>query len=80
MSGLMRLVAETATCLGSGFFGLSYVLLDGNGVKIIKYISFTAIGATILYTVVQRKRQKIVNERDIILITGCDSGLGYDCY
>lgn len=76
MSCLVRLFAETATCFGSGPLGLSYLLFDGNYVKITKYIGFTAIGATALYFAVQRKRQKRVDARNLILITGCDSGLG----
>lgn len=76
MSGLVRLFIETVTCFGSGPLGLSYLLFDGNFVKITKYIGFTAIGATVLYFVVQRKRQKKVDAQNLILITGCDSGLG----
>lgn len=76
MSALVRLFAETATCFGSGPLGLSYLLFDGNFVKVTKYIGFTAIGAAVLYSVVQRKRQKKVDARNLILITGCDSGLG----
>lgn len=76
MSCLVRLLAETATCFGSGPLGLSYLLFDGNYVKITKYIGFTAVGAAVLYSIVQRKRQKKVDARNMILITGCDSGLG----
>lgn len=77
MSYLVRLFVETATCLGSGPLGLSYLLFGGNFVKITKYIGFTTIGAAVLYSVVQRKRQKKVDSRNLILITGCDSGLGW---
>lgn len=76
MSCVARLLAETATCFGSGPLGLSYVLCDGNFVKITKYLGFTAIGAAVLYAIVQRKRQKKVDAQNLILITGCDSGLG----
>lgn len=76
MSGIFRLVAETATCLGSGIFGLAYVLMDGNGGKILKYITFSSIGAGVVYSIIQRQRQKKVNEKNLIVITGCDSGLG----
>lgn len=76
MSCVLRLITETVTCLGSGPLGLSYLLCDGNYVKIVKYIGFTAIGASALYFLVQRKRQKKVDARNMILITGCDSGLG----
>lgn len=70
------MIAETATCLGSGLFGLSYLLYHGNGGKIAKYIAFSSAGAGVVYTLIQRNRQKAVNERNLILITGCDSGLG----
>lgn len=76
MYSIVRLVAETATCFGSGVLGLSYVLVNGSGGKIFKYITFSSIGAGIVYSLIQRNRQKTVNERNVILITGCDSGLG----
>lgn len=76
MASIARLVSEIATCLGTGVLGLSYVLINGNGIKIMKYITFSSIGAGVLYSIIQRNRQKTVNERNVILITGCDSGLG----
>lgn len=76
MANIARLVSEAATCLGSGVFGLSYVLIHGNGMKILKYITFSSIATGVLYSLIQRNRQKTVNERNVILITGCDSGLG----
>lgn len=76
MSGIFRLVAETATCFGTGFLGLGYILIQGNGGKIAKYVTLSSIGAGIVYTIIQRHRQKAVNEQNLIVITGCDSGLG----
>lgn len=76
MTSIARLLSETATCLGTGIFGLSYVLIKGNGIKIMKYLTFASAGAGVLYSMIQRNRQKIVNDRNVILITGCDSGLG----
>lgn len=76
MTSIARLVSETATCLGTGILGLSYVLIKGNGIKIMKYLTFSSIGAGVLYSLIQRNRQKTVHERNVILITGCDSGLG----
>lgn len=78
MSIIASLFAEAATCLGSGIFGLSYVLIKGNGCRIIKYLTFSSIGAGIVYSVIQRNRLKTVDGRNVILITGCDSGLGYN--
>lgn len=76
MSAIFRLVAETATCLGTGFLGLGYILKQGNGGKVFKYVALSSVGAGIVYTIIQRHRQKTVNERNLIVITGCDSGLG----
>lgn len=76
MSGIFRIVAETATCFGTGFLGLGYILIQGNSWKIAKYVTLSTIGAGIVYTIIQRNRQKRVGERNLIVITGCDSGLG----
>lgn len=76
MACIARILSETATCLGTGVFGLSYMLIKGNGIKIMKYITFASAGAGVLYSLIQRNRQKTVNDRNVILITGCDSGLG----
>lgn len=76
MASIARLVSEAATCLGSGVLGLGYVLIKGNGMKIFKYIAFSSVATGVLYSLIQRNRQKTVNERNVILITGCDSGLG----
>lgn len=76
MSCLVRLVSEAATCLGSGVLGLGYILCDGSYLKLSKFVGLSTIGAAVLYSTIQRNRQKEVNERNMILITGCDSGLG----
>lgn len=76
MTTIARLLSETATCLGTGVLGLSYVLIKGNGIRIMKYSTFASAGVGILYSMIQRNRQKTVNPRNVIVITGCDSGLG----
>lgn len=73
----MNSVIELATCFGSGVLGMGYVLINGNVNKIFKYLTLSSIGAGIMYSLVQRNRKKAVNENNVILITGCDSGLGY---
>lgn len=76
MYTVIRLMHELATCFGSGVLGMGYVLFNGNANKIFKYLTFSSIGAGIMYSLVQRNRKKTVNENNVILITGCDSGLG----
>ncbi|XP_055324349.1 D-beta-hydroxybutyrate dehydrogenase, mitochondrial isoform X2 [Sitodiplosis mosellana] len=78
MYGVIRLMHEAATCFGSGILGLGYMLINENGSRIFKYFSFSSIGAGIMYFLIQRNRKKTVNERNVILITGCDSGLGFN--
>lgn len=78
MSSIVRLLHESATCLGSGVLGLGHILMYGNGIKIIKYVSFTSFGIGVVFSIIKRnyQRKQTVNERNLILITGCDSGLG----
>lgn len=68
---------ELATCFGSGVLGMGYVLINGNTHNVLKYLTLSSIGAGFMYSLVQRNRKKTVNENNVILITGCDSGLGY---
>lgn len=76
MSSLIRLITETVTCVGTGIFGLTYVLLEGNSYKISKFVLLSGIGTAIGISFLRQKRQREVNERNVIFITGCDSGLG----
>ncbi|XP_031637542.1 D-beta-hydroxybutyrate dehydrogenase, mitochondrial [Contarinia nasturtii] len=78
MSSIIRLIYESVICFGSGILGFGYVLLDGNRSKILKYITFSWISAAVLCSLIQRNRQKTLSERNVILITGCDSGLGFN--
>lgn len=76
MACIVRLLCESVNCLGSGVLGLGFILLNGNGSKICQYITFSTIGAGLVVSLIRRNRQKTVNERNVVLITGCDSGLG----
>lgn len=76
MSSLIQLITETATCIGTGIFGLTYILLEGDSYKITKYVLLTGIGTAIAISLIKEKRQRKVNEQNVIFITGCDSGLG----
>lgn len=78
MAGFAQLLCESASCFGSGVFGLKYILLNGSGMKILKYVTFSTIGAGLVFSLIQRNRQKPINARNVILITGCDSGLGFN--
>lgn len=45
--------------------------------KCLRYIGYTATGAGILFQILKRKSKLQVNEKNVALITGCDSGLGW---
>lgn len=51
--------------------------INDNTIRILKGVAYSAIGTGLLYSTFRRQRKKTVNERNVILITGCDSGLGY---
>lgn len=76
MACVVRLLCDSITCLGSGVLGFSYILLNGNGTKICQYVTLSTIGAGLVISLIRRNLQRTVNERNVVLITGCDSGLG----
>lgn len=76
MSALCRIAANSMTCLGSGVFGLTHVLCSGNATNMVKFLSYSGLVAAVLYSTLRKWRTREPNERDMILITGCDSGLG----
>lgn len=44
--------------------------------KSLQYAGYTAIGATAIFAAIKFRQKKIVNNKNVIIITGCDSGLG----
>lgn len=76
MLPILRWTNESITCIGAGIFGLTSVLRNGNLRSVTKYVGFSAIGAGLFLRFIRKPAKKIVNPKQVVLITGCDSGLG----
>lgn len=76
MLSMLRVATEGVTCFGSGVLGLTTVVMKGNIGNISRYVGFTAVSAGIFYTIIRQKSKRAVSNKSVVLITGCDSGLG----
>ena len=76
MAVLIRCLNEAAVCFGSGVFGFTSVLFKSNTRQFVKYVGFSAIGAGIVVGFIKSKPQKKLSDGNLVVITGCDSGLG----
>lgn len=76
MLPILRWANESVTFFGTGLYGFTYACLNGNARGISKYVSLTAVGAGLFYSIIREKSKKSMNAKNVVLITGCDSGLG----
>jgi 3-hydroxybutyrate dehydrogenase len=65
-------------CLGTGIFGLFNVTTRGSLQEIMMYAGITTAAATVILCYVNAREQRKVDASKVVLITGCDSGLGYN--
>jgi protein-S-isoprenylcysteine O-methyltransferase Ste14 len=73
---VFELINESLVCLGSGVFGVFNMITRGSLPEVLTYAGITtATAALILYYINARELRK-VDANKIVLITGCDSGLG----
>ena len=75
---------ESIFYVGTGIFGLAAVICRGSMKDLIKYVGITTITAGTILLFLREKSMKQVGRKNVVFITGCDSGLGYNiavkCY
>lgn len=67
---------ESVVCLGTGIFGFTSTLFSGRPNVFYQFLLFSTLGTAAVITFLNFRDFKDVNENNIILISGCDSGLG----
>ncbi|EDS36085.1 estradiol 17-beta-dehydrogenase 2 [Culex quinquefasciatus] len=74
------LLTESLFLVGTGAFGMMSVLQRGSGADLVKYAGLMTVStATLLLLLGSRERRKLrFTERSIVVVTGCDSGLGFN--
>lgn len=49
----------------------------GDFSSFLKFVSFSTLGGATTYYLMNQRSRRSVNAREVIVTTGCDSGLGY---
>lgn len=73
---IFNIINESLICLGTGVFGFISVLVNGKTTQYLEYLGLSLVGAGFLIKFLSEKPKATVNYKNVILITGCDSGLG----
>lgn len=76
LSAAFQMCNQSLVCIGSGIFGLVSVLLSGSPKNYLRYVGYTTVGAVAIIGVLNRRQKRTVNEEHVVVVTGCDSGLG----
>lgn len=73
---LVQICNESLVCIGSGIFGLVSVLLSGGPKDYVRYVGYTTAGTIALFGILSRRQRRTVDSQHVVVVTGCDSGLG----
>lgn len=49
----------------------------GDFTSLLKFMSFSALGGVTTYYLMNPREKRSMSSKDVIVATGCDSGLGY---
>lgn len=67
---------EIFVCLGSGICGCVAVMLSGSPTQYLQFAGYTAVGIGALLATLNFRQKRHVGPSNVVIITGCDSGLG----
>ncbi|XP_058826531.1 D-beta-hydroxybutyrate dehydrogenase, mitochondrial-like isoform X2 [Topomyia yanbarensis] len=81
-SSLLTLATETLFLVGTGALGMLSVLQRGETSELIKYAALMTGGTMLLLLLTsgggRERRTRRSTERLVVIVTGCDSGLGFN--
>ncbi|XP_021694992.1 D-beta-hydroxybutyrate dehydrogenase, mitochondrial [Aedes aegypti] len=77
---ILSLAVEALFCVGSGAFGAMSILQRGGLSDVLKYVGLTTVAAGSLLLLLENRerRKRTFSERSVVIVTGCDSGLGFN--
>jgi hypothetical protein len=76
MKYFCQIINESIFYVGTGIFGLAAVICRGSMRDMIKYVGITSLTIGSILFLIRERNLKQVGRRNVVFITGCDSGLG----
>lgn len=67
---------EILVCLGSGVCGCIAVMFSGSPAQYFQFATYTVVGVGTLLATLNFRQKRRVGPSNVIVVTGCDSGLG----